>query len=425
MKEPPDARNNADIVGFLVDSDRSQQDYHRKRPSKVRFSPMRSMFAALATLFLLAACGPGQPFTFNENTDETEETVDPNDPNTSVDSKFLFDRESGMTMNSVRYDAENDELVINNLPFDGPAGRYDHLRNLGRGAISSAVYENRQTATTGLIKHYAVFVRSEHINAFAALGDWNGYGYGGANVTRTEFSLPDDVEREYVFLGAYAGIRSFENRGGLEIVNGDVRILLDVDDFDPENGIQGAIVGSIYNRTATTPNGGALVDLPRMQLALVEFSSTDGVFTDGTATSYFPDRSVRDSGSFEGMLAGSQSDAIGAHILTRGPAHFQTVSFDRVEYEITSEDVIIPGIPGVIPDRVIPGVTTTGTYDAISPDDFDAIQAAVDRGLIVPRFTYNSSDLPDGAVVTGVSVETRDFTSDFSAQEVGVLVAER
>ena len=75
------------------------------------------------------------------DTDETPSTVDPDDP-TTVDSLFAFDLSRSLTMNDVVYDAANDELVINNLPFDGPDGRYDYYRGQGNAGI----YESRQTA---------------------------------------------------------------------------------------------------------------------------------------------------------------------------------------------------------------------------------------------------------------------------------------
>lgn len=184
---------------------------------------------------MLTACSGTQPFDFDAEFEEETEVVDPTDPNVTVDSKFAFDREAGLTMNSVTVVENTDgsnHLLINNLPFDGPEGRYDFVSALGAGGV----YGSQQTETTGQVKHYAVFISSTHIEAAAAAGeDWVNFGYGGANINRDSFSLPNDGE--YVYTGDYVGVRTFEDRAGLELVDGDVRILLDVNDFDPVGGI--------------------------------------------------------------------------------------------------------------------------------------------------------------------------------------------
>ncbi len=369
---------------------------------------MRSFLIALATLPLLAACDGAQPFAFTvEGPDGQEEVIDTRDPNVDVNNKFLYDIDKGMTMNSVEYDADNNELIINNLPFDGPSGRYDHERNLRSGAITTDLYNNldRRTATEAQVSHYAVFVRSEHVDAVAAMGNWGNFGYGGANLNRSGFSLPNDGE--YVYVGAYAGVRSFNDRGGIEIVTGEARVLLDVLDFDPFEGIQGAIVGTISDRQVTTPDGAPRVGLPVVFLEVTQFNTEDGTFVPGNATTYFPDGSPRDSGSYDGYLAGESSPEMAGHILIEGSAYFQNVRFHTVTYELT-DDL---------------GVVTTHIYNSLNADNLEGYQQLVDQGLPVGLIEYSLSDLPDGADVIEVEINDRDFTSDFNAQEVGVFVA--
>ena len=276
------------------------------------------MFRLLATISAIAtvsACSSPQPFDWaTENgTDETLETIDPTDPNVTVDSKFAYDRARGLTMYSVEYDSENDELIINNLPFDGPSGRYDRFGNVG----AAGAYESRQTQYTGRVKHYAVFLRSEHIEAAAAAGaDWVEFGYGGANITRDSFSAP--IDGEYVYFGDYAGVRTFSDRSGLELVSGDVSILLDVNDFDPVDGIQGAIVGTIYNRSISGLVGSANASLQNVGLVLVEFTTDDGTFNGGGSVTSLANGTDGGSGSFDGFLAGPNSTDIGANIVMEG-----------------------------------------------------------------------------------------------------------
>jgi hypothetical protein len=92
------------------------------------------------TLGVLAGCG-GNPFI-------DESVVEPGDPNISADNRFLWDPKNKLTMNNVEYDSENDQLIINNLPFDGPDGRYDNTLTLvDEDATDSVnaprVYESR------------------------------------------------------------------------------------------------------------------------------------------------------------------------------------------------------------------------------------------------------------------------------------------
>lgn len=380
---------------------------------------MIRLITTVSTCALLTACSGTQPFEFfGEDLDLSTDPVDPNDPNVSVNSKFAYDLAEGLTMNSVEYDEANQELVINNLPFDGPAGRYDLLRNFGGGEV----YESRQTATTGQIKHYAVFLRSDEIEAAAAAGaNWIGFGYGGANIVRdgSSFSLPSDGE--YVYVGDYSAVRTFSDRSGLELVSGDVRILLDVNDFDPVDGIQGAIVGTISNREITTTGGGSRQNLENVTLAVVSFTTTDGTFDDGSAATFLADGSADGSGSFDGFFAGTNSTDIGANVVMTGTAYSQNVQYQTVEYSYTEDRITF--VPGV--GEVTNTVTLTGSASGLTDNNRELVQGYIDVGAVVPYLGYNPADLPPGATITSSRNDTVLFTSDFDAREIGVLVAER
>ncbi len=288
----------------------------------------RAILAVMVTGALSACGGDGtNPFddpvkVTDPGTGETEE-LSPLDPNTSADSKFLFDPENRLTMNSVEYDAANDQLVINNLPFDGPDGHYDRYGNHN----GADFYASQQTATTGQIQHYAVYVKSGDMAAFAAAGaDWVDVGYGGANVRRESFAFPGGVG-EYVYLGTYAGLRTYDGGTGLDLVTGDARLLLDILDFDPQGGIQGAITGRITNRDLARADGSgnetwAAGELPDLILNTVSFNSDDGTFDGGTVTTA-PDTTATDpasggsednlpvDGSYSGMIGGASGENLG------------------------------------------------------------------------------------------------------------------
>ena len=182
--------------------------------------------AALSSFVILAACDGENPFMVEVTapTGETE-TLEPGDPNTTVSNRFLFDRSRGLTMNSVAYDdngtagnTADDTLIINNLPFDGTDGRYDAVSGsqfTDVNGVRREIYESRQTATTGVIKHYAVFIDGQFLEATAAAGrDWGTFGNAGANINRDSFNLPVTAETEYVYAGIYAGTRTFNERSG-------------------------------------------------------------------------------------------------------------------------------------------------------------------------------------------------------------------
>ncbi|MCH2075628.1 MAG: hypothetical protein MK180_01920 [Rhodobacteraceae bacterium] len=339
----------------------------------------------------LAGCG-GSPFILDEVANL--ETQDPNTQN----SRFLFDPGRKLTMNSVVYDEDTDELVINNLPFDGPDGRYDFVRGQG----GAGVYQSRVTATTGQIQHYAVYMSTDNIEAAAAGGrDWSDFGFTGAHLERHAFALPGGIG-EYVYVGNYAGIRTLEDQSGLQITTGNAQLLLDILDFDNNGEVEGAIVGTIGPRTRTDSDGSSLSTLPSISLATVSFDPATGIFLDGAATTAAPDGNVRDAGTYEGVIAGSEGEDIGVMLVMTGTAEVQEVTYQVIEWEDTANG-------------------TSGSVFGLNGDNRDAIQAIVDSGGTVGFLTADFSEVPAGATTT-LSTETEILTSDFNAQEVGVVI---
>lgn len=384
---------------------------------------MSRVLYALTLTVVLGACDGKNPFMVVADNGDTE-VLDPRDPNTDVNNKFAFDIENDLTMNSVRYDEANDELVINNLPFDGPAGRYDAVAGTsvtGPTGLRSGIYESRQTATTGQIKHYAVFIQGDYMDATAAAGrDWANFGNAGANVNRDAFSLP--ASNEYVYVGVYAATRTYDERGGLELINGDIRLLLDIDDFDPDfpgDGLQGDIVGTVTNRTreeaipGTTPMVG---DLPNISLFEVSFNTQTGVWEEGQVATYLDNGDIRDTGFHEGLIAGPDGEEMGGYVVMEGVADIQTVTFEIVEWQVVTT------VSTAFGDTT---QTTTGTTTGLAVADADFVQAQVNFGIEVGTLGVSAADLPDGATVTGTSTDTVDIETEFNAREVGVFVTDQ
>jgi hypothetical protein len=326
-------------------------------------------------------------------------------------------------MNSVVYDDNgtpndptDDDLIINNLPFDGPAGRYDAVagtQTVSPTGLTTGIYESRQTATTGQIKHYAVFLQGDYTDATSAAGrDWGNFGNAGANINRSDFNLPSS--NEYVYVGVYAGTRTYAERSGLELITGDVRLLLDIDDFDvnfPGDGLQGDIIGSVTNRIRQ-PTGDTMVgDLPNITLFEVSFDTETGVWEDGRVETYNSKGDVRDQGLHEGLIAGPNGEEMGGYLVMEGVTDIQTVTYEIVEWEIVTTDGNPP---------------RTGTVNGLQISDPDFLQGLVNFGIDVGLLEVEDSDLPDGATRKGsTTTRTEPIAAEYNAREIGVFVADQ
>jgi hypothetical protein len=384
---------------------------------------MKPMKLALVAALVLAGCGGPNPFLV-EDTDETPDNVDPTDPNVSVNNQFAFDRSRNLTLNSVEYDEAANQLVINNLPFDGPAGIYTQIAGTGASPISGitrGVYESQQTATTGLVQYYAMFVRSDYLDAAAAAGrDWGDFGYAGANINRESFRLP--APDEYVYRGIYGGTRTFETRGGIELVTGNVTLLLDVKDLDPAGGIQGAIVGEVNNRLRISPSTRSGGRLPDISLRLVSFNTETGAWEDGEVTTQDPDGRVRDQGFHEGILAGPNGEELGGYLVMEGVADIQQTAYESIPWSLTTETpIIVDGIP----TGLVEVVTTSGVATGLDNTSVEDLQRIVNNGGVIPSFLRApEGEIPDGATRGRTTITELEFRTDFDAREVGVFISD-
>lgn len=394
---------------------------------------MKSMKLALVAMLMLAGCGGPNPF-LGDDTEIPPGEVDPTDPNTSVNSQFAFDRERNLTLNRVTYDAAANQLVINNLPFDGPAGIYTQINGAAASNVSGiirGVYESQQTATTGLVKYYAVFISSDFLEASAAAGrDWANFGYAGANINRDSFRLP--AGDEYVYRGIYASTRKFSRGGGIELVSGNVELLLDVLDLDPDGNIQGLITGDVFNRqrvTALGPGGPSTRTggaLPNISLQTVSFNRVTGVWEAGDVLTNSPEGNVRDQGAHSGIIGGPNGEELGGYLVMEGVADIQRTIIETVPWSLTvTTTVTIPGpIPGTTVD-VTETSTRTGVVSGLDRISVESLQDTVDSGGVIPGFLgADRSSVPDGAVFGPVTLQRREFRTDFNAREVGVFVAD-
>lgn len=375
---------------------------------------MARLALVLTMVGSLAGCGGDSPFA-PEKVTVTSPAAPPSetpsvslDPNISSHSKFAWDPTRNLTMNAVTYDSATDKLVINNLPFDGPEGIYDNVLTFANGAKA---YKSRSTETTGQMPHYAVFVSTAAMQATSAAGtNWLGFGNSGANVNRTGFRLP--AGGEYIYVGKYAATRVFDGRTGLELVTGDLNLIVDVLDFDPINGVQGDIAGRISNRSrvfselpvasnrfssATATQGRSLPDI---FLAEVGFSTKEGSFDNGAANSYTPDNIAWESGTYSGILGGASGDQIGGYSIITGTADVQQVRYQVQNYTLAGVSGVASGLDSMSQAR---------------------LQEMLNAGETLPSLLLAPA-LPNGAVPTTSSFVDLQLRTDYTAREIGVFV---
>lgn len=397
---------------------------------------MSRIFTALCLGTVLAGCDGTNPFMEVVAPDGvTTEELEPGDPNVDVNNRYAYDPAQDLTMNAVALDdngtagdTSDDQLVINNLPFDGPDGRYSRDEVLPNGA---EVFASQQTPTTGQIQHYAVFIRSDHIEATSASGrDWVQFGNAGANINRDSFQLPGTTG-EYVYRGTYASTRTFSDRSGIEIVYGDVELLLDELDFDPFGELQGDIVGSVFNRERAGAAGAlGLGDLPPILLAEVSFNTETGIWEEGTASTAFDDGAVRSSGLHEGMIAGPNGEEMGGYSIITGTADVQTVQYQVVRFRVTTEVPVIDpltGQPVVDPntgDPIVNEIITNGVSSGLDDVEISVLQDQINNRQNVVDY-LPATGVPAGADIISSETLEFDLLTEYDAREIGVFVGDQ
>jgi hypothetical protein len=278
----------------------------------------RAVLALCATL-AVAACGEGT----NPLTDPPH--PGPENPGTGEDTSpgaiYGFGLEPDLSMNSLRYDAAADEIVINNIPFDGPDGRYGRAGTLPNGF---GRYESQQTLTTGRRQYFAVFRRSD--SGFAQAGavaspDYRSFGFGGVTAQRTTARVRLPGEGEYVYTGEYAAVRVFDlsQAGGVDEaqhITGRVQLDVDVEDFD----VVGAVEGIISDRMLFAADGtplGVLDDYIALATAEIDFANAT-IRPSAASGISFADSQVITEGDWAGVFAGPNGEEVAGIVILTG-----------------------------------------------------------------------------------------------------------
>lgn len=179
----------------------------------------------------------------------------------------------------ITYNSEDDTFSVDNLAFDGdrPYDRGTLVSSLSPDASGVGrfqVYEGPTTAVdprsitednpTGEVRQFtyrAIYgvSRNNFTNtngdeqpttqfAIVRTGSYVDYGFGGFIYQRdTSVSLP--TSGVATFNGHSAGLRDFQNAGGLQYTTADVTVNIDFEDFNDGTSIRGdGVTGAITNR---------------------------------------------------------------------------------------------------------------------------------------------------------------------------------
>lgn len=269
--------------------------------------------AILGVMAFVAGCG-GSPWA-----DE-----DQGEGDTSGAAVYGASMNEDLTMDSMVYDPETDEIVVNNIPFDGATAENGQARYARAGALgtsSFARYEN----VAGQMAYFAVFRRSDsgavEAGAFGT-SSYIDFGIGGAGARRSTETVNLPSTGEYTFTGEYAAVRVYENAVGApslpHYVTGDVTIALDFGDFDAT----GAIVGVIDNRTLYDNDGSEIGPMDDfVSLAMSEIDLETGKITDGVAKGVsLATTEELTSGQWSAILGGDGGTEIAGILVLEGDA---------------------------------------------------------------------------------------------------------
>jgi hypothetical protein len=281
---------------------------------------MKMKLIAPMALFLLAACD-GNPLG-------TGTGGGGGDPETSAGEVYAADLNEDLTMNSLQYDDEADELIINNIPFDGDSGPDQQARYERTGSLANGFgrYESIETAETGRRQYYAVFrqsVSGEAQVGAAGTNEYVDFGFGGATAQRTRASINLPSGNEYVYTGEYAAVRIYDERQpgapspGVEYITGSVELEVDIGDFDET----GAIEGVIFDRVLYDVNGtviGPLNDFITLSTAQIDAETRTILQSGASGLALDVSRTQITSGDWAGVFAGPNGEEIAGIVVLEG-----------------------------------------------------------------------------------------------------------
>lgn len=245
-----------------------------------------SLTAACAVAAILAGCS---------GTDDDDDTT------TTTPATGLSSLAAGSVIQTdfqatrVEYDAANDEMIIESIPFDDDVfeGRYIRDASLDQGAYRAYVSVN------GFDRYVAYFDESASGAVSGAIvngGRYLDHGYRGAMYERSQgVTLPTTTQRAF-YNGNYIGFRSRADSGTIETVTGTAALEVDFSDTTVRGGIGNR---TIVDTTNAADGHGALTS-SSITFGDAQLDTTNGTYEGGLSGV---------EGSYEGLLANGTGDA--------------------------------------------------------------------------------------------------------------------
>jgi hypothetical protein len=239
-------------------------------------------------------------------------------------------------------DPNDDTFIVNNLAFDGDNVYAPSAAKpvLGAARVFEAdmTAEDDQTGTQidqfSYRALYGVSTTGRTSFAIVRTGSYIPYGFGGFIYSRDgNVVLPTTGQAN--FTGDYAGLRDFNGRGGLQLVEGDMEMSIDFGDFDDDEGGAGngnGIYAEVTNRRIFDLDGTDitasvlaeinadkspdvdLTELPTLVFAVGPGVSDDNGEAEGEVASGIEGETF-ESGKYYAVIAGEDADEVAGVIV--------------------------------------------------------------------------------------------------------------
>jgi hypothetical protein len=314
---------------------------------------MNKFILAIAVFSVLSACSGGGTNPFTEPEEDTtvpdegtpitgDRTLPPGTTSPTPDhSIFRSEPTTGGHVgdgfaNGISYNDEDDTFTVDNLAFDGD-NIYDRgtaVGSLGPYSVYEAASQYTDTTTGSVINqftHRAIYgVSSSASTQFAIVrtGAYLNYGFGGFVYQRNgSVTLP--TTGQALYQGTVAGLRDFDDAGGLEYTTGDIQIAIDFEDFNATTGLRGdAVSGQITNRRIYDING---ADITQTVLTRIEDANDITLNTIPIATFVISPNAMDNNGQIIGNMTSSYTNSSGDATAYETGNYYALVSGDNAE----------------------------------------------------------------------------------------------
>ena len=301
---------------------------------------MKKLAVPLITATFLAGCGDFSLSDQNGINDVDLETSGTESSTQSIERYEVLDGMGGGYAEKISYDKATDTFKVDNLAFDGnnSYARGSAISTLGGYMVfdgKSTVTDSFGGKTIDQFIHRAIYGISDSGDTefgIVRTGEYGGYGFGGFVYMRNgDVTIPTTGQAGYD--GKYAGVRVFQNKFGIELVEGDVKLGIDFRDFNDGYGVK----GEIYNRVAFDSDGNPItlagdvysreVHMPDIKFLVGPGVMSDNGILEGGVASYAANNAGAvlpfEEGKYYGIMSGTDANEIVGIIVveSKDPRH--------------------------------------------------------------------------------------------------------